>query len=102
VDVQNHWDKIYKEKAPSAVSWYRPHIETSLPLIRRVASKQSANIDVGVDDLLMDGFRNITALDISQDAIEKDKEWLGNDAKRARWLAADITKKELADAAYDV
>jgi hypothetical protein len=33
--TQVHWDKIYREKAPNAVSWYRPHLETSLDLIGR-------------------------------------------------------------------
>lgn len=58
MDSQNHWEKIYTEKAPTALSWYRPHLETSVSLIERVATKESAIIDVGggestlVDDLL--------------------------------------------------
>lgn len=47
MDSQNHWEKIYTEKAPTAVSWYRPHLETSVSLIERVATKESAIIDVG-------------------------------------------------------
>jgi hypothetical protein len=27
-----HWEKVYTEKAPEAVSWYRPHFDTSLAL----------------------------------------------------------------------
>jgi len=59
MDAQTHWEKIYTEKAPDAVSWYRPHLETSLALIERAAAGCSASvIDVGggestlVDDLL--------------------------------------------------
>ena len=59
MDVQTYWEKIYAEKAPSEVSWYRPHLETSLALIEQTASGRSASIiDVGggestlVDDLL--------------------------------------------------
>ena len=37
MDTKTHWDKIYKTKAPEAVSWYRPHLETSLGLIERAA-----------------------------------------------------------------
>ena len=58
MDAQTHWEKIYTEKAPDAVSWYRPHLETSLGLIERAANGCSASvIDVGggestlVDDL---------------------------------------------------
>jgi hypothetical protein len=52
MDAQNHWEKVYTEKAPTAVSWYRPHLETSLSLIRRVASKCLAIIDVGGESTL--------------------------------------------------
>jgi hypothetical protein len=47
MDAQAHWEKVYTEKAPNAVSWYRPHLETSLALIERVSSRNSAIIDVG-------------------------------------------------------
>jgi 2-polyprenyl-3-methyl-5-hydroxy-6-metoxy-1,4-benzoquinol methylase len=108
LDAQNHWEKIYAEKEPTAVSWYRPHLETSLSLIERVASKESAIIDVGggesslVDDLLSHGFRNITVLDISQTAIEVNRKRLGEISDRVHWLIADITKAELSHSAYDV
>ena len=59
MNSQTHWEKIYKEKAPDTVSWYRPHLETSLALIEEVAPSCSTSIiDVGggestlVDDLL--------------------------------------------------
>ena len=35
--TRTHWEKIYKAKPPEAVSWYRPHLETSLALIERAA-----------------------------------------------------------------
>lgn len=108
MDTQNHWDRIYTDKAPTAVSWYRPHLETSLSLIERVASKDSAIIDVGggestlVDDLLSHGFGSITVLDISQTAIEVNKKRLRDRSDHVHWLVADITKAELPHSAYDV
>ena len=108
MDAQRHWEKIYTDKPATAVSWYRTHLETSFSLIERVASKESAIIDVGggestlVDDLLSHGFRNITALDISQTAIEVNKRRLGESADHVHWLVADITKAELQHSAYDV
>ena len=73
LSVKDHWDKVYNTKAPDQVSWYRPHLETSLALIERVAGDRSASlIDVGggestlVDDLLARGYQNITILDVSQ------------------------------------
>ncbi|NMW25263.1 SAM-dependent methyltransferase, partial [Rhodanobacter denitrificans] len=36
-DKQKHWETVYRTKAPDAVSWYRPHLDTSLALIERAA-----------------------------------------------------------------
>ena len=48
MDTKTHWENVYATKAPETVSWYRPHLETSLALIERVANSQSAPIiDVG-------------------------------------------------------
>ena len=38
MESQAHWEKVYREKAPNAVSWYRPHLETSLALIGKAAA----------------------------------------------------------------
>jgi len=109
MDPQTHWEKIYTEKAPDAVSWYRPHLETSLALIEQAAAGHSASIiDVGggestlVDDLLAKGYENITVLDISQTAIDANRKRLGNAAEAVHWRVADITKAELEPSAYDV
>ena len=109
MDAQNHWEKIYSENAPTAVSWYRPHLEKSLTVIEQVASDRSASIiDVGggestlVDDLLTRGYQNITVLDISQTAIGENRKRLGQVAENVQWLAADITKVELQPSVYDV
>jgi 2-polyprenyl-3-methyl-5-hydroxy-6-metoxy-1,4-benzoquinol methylase len=108
VDTQNHWERIYSERAATAVSWYRPHLETSLSLIERVATKDSAIIDVDggectlVDDLLSDGYKDITVLDISRKAIEEDRNRLGSASKRVHWLVADIREAVLPESSYDV
>lgn len=109
MDVQTHWEKIYSEKAPNAVSWYRAHLETSLELIERAASNVSASIiDVGggestlADDLLARGYHNITVLDVSQTAIDVNKGRLGAASDRIHWLVADIAKAGLLPNAYDV
>ena len=109
MNTQNHWEKVYREKAPDAVSWYRPHLETSLALIERAAGAYSASIiDVGggestlVDDLLARGYQNVTVLDVSETAIEVTKKRLGPFAERVCWIAGDITKIRLAPNTYDV
>jgi SAM-dependent methyltransferase len=109
MNARTHWDEIYGENAPNAVSWYLPHLEKSLDLIRKAAPERSASIiDVGggestlVDDLLAGGYENITVLDISQTAVDANRKRLGPAAERVSWLVADITKVELDAAAYDV
>lgn len=109
MDVQAHWEKIYRQKAPDQVSWYRAHLETSLALIAQASPDPNASvIDVGggestlVDDLLARGYRDVTVLDISETAIDANRKRLGPDAERVRWLAADITRVDLPPAAFDV
>jgi SAM-dependent methyltransferase len=109
MDAKTHWEKIYSTKAPESVSWYAPHLETSLALIERAAGGTAALIiDVGggestlVDDLLARGYRNITVLDISLVAIEATKKRLGSAAERVHWIVADITKVPLQAGAFDV
>ncbi len=105
-----HWETVYNTKEPTGVSWYRPHLETSLALIQRAAAGRlsAAIIDVGggestlVDDLLASGYRNITVLDISQTAIEVSKERLGAPAEKVHWLVADITEAKMEPGVYDV
>ena len=109
MELNTYWDRIYNTKASNAVSWYRPHLETSLELIRRVASERTASIiDVGggestlVDDLVSHGYVNPTVFDISSVAIDKTKERMGSTSNEVRWLVGDITTAELEPHAYDV
>jgi len=89
MDARTHWEKVYKTKAPDAVSWYRPHLETSLVLERTGAGPSAAIIDVGTgestlaDDLLTRGYENITVLDISETAIDVCKNRMGAAARSA-------------------
>jgi len=109
MDMKTHWEKVYKTKAPEAVSWYRPHLERSLALIELAAKASSAAIiDVGggestlIDDLILRGYNNLTVLDISQTAVDVNKRRLGLAAAQVRWLVADITEIELPPSSYNV
>src|SRR5450432_2604570 len=109
MDAQSHWENIYGKKAADAVSWYRPHLETSLELIERAAPEYSASIiDIGggeatlVDDLLARGYQDISVLDISQTTVDANKKRLGPASEHIHWFVADITKATLESCAYDV
>jgi 2-polyprenyl-3-methyl-5-hydroxy-6-metoxy-1,4-benzoquinol methylase len=109
MDAKTHWEKVYTTKAPESVSWYRAHLEISLALIERAAvTRSSSIIDIGggestlVDDLLLRGYKNLTALDVSQTAIEVTKKRLASAAGQVRWLVGDIVEIELEPHAYDL
>ncbi len=109
MDARAHWEMIFSSKAPNAVSWYRPHLETSLALIERAASgKSAAIIDVGggestlVDDLRARGYTDVTVLDISATALKVTQRRLGADAARVHWIEADVTRADLAEGRYEV
>src|SRR5689334_5617557 len=100
--TQAHWEKIYKTKAPDEVSWFSPHLKTSLNLIQRVGCGPFASIiDMGggestlVDDLIARGYQNVTVMDISHTAIEHTKKRLGPRSQSAKWVIGDIMQANL-------
>jgi ubiquinone/menaquinone biosynthesis C-methylase UbiE len=106
---KNHWERIYSTKATDAVSWYQEHASSSLRLIQATrVPKDAAIIDVGggastlVDDLLADGYSNLTVLDLSSAALSAAKERIGARAAAVRWLEADITQIDLPQLEYEV
>ena len=109
MNARDHWEAVYRNAAPDAVSWYRPHLETSLDLIRRAANDPSAAIlDVGggestlVDDLIASGYENLAVLDVSATALDVTSTRLGATAEQVRWIASDVTAVSLPQHSIDV
>lgn len=97
-DRKNHWEKIYQTKELKDVSWFQPTPETSLNFFKQFAIPTTAKIiDIGggdshlVDHLLALGYQDISVLDISEAAINRAKQRLGDKAKYVHWIVADIT-----------
>jgi SAM-dependent methyltransferase len=108
-DRTPHWEAVYRTKQLDAVSWFAPHLESSLELLKAAGlSTDSRVIDVGagastlVDDLLDLGVGSITALDISDAALDVARKRLGDRASRVLWLSVDILKARLSNGAYDL
>ncbi|BDU22249.1 class I SAM-dependent methyltransferase [Dyella sp. GSA-30] len=108
-DRQHHWESVYQTKAADTVSWYRPHLERSLALIERVApNRDTAIFDVGggastlVDDLLARGYRDLSVLDLSAEALNMARHRLGASADQVIWQVADLLDAPLPAARYDV
>ncbi len=106
---RSHWERVYANRSPQAVSWYQPHALESLRLIRETGlPKSAAIIDVGggastlVDDLLHDGFADVTVLDLSPTALAATRSRLGADAARVQWIVGDAIAADLPPQRYDL
>ena len=108
VDRQAHWESVYGTKGEHEVSWFQENPAASLDLIAATGVKSAASIvDIGggasrlVDGLLDKGFEAVTILDLSEQALSAAKARLGARASEVRWVVADVTKWQPAQA-YDV
>jgi len=109
VTVKSHWEDVYSTKAVTEVSWFRPHLETSMALIRKTGVARDGHIiDVGggastlVDDLLAEGYGHVTVLDVAEAALADSRKRLGEKASEVTWLAANVTDTSLSPNTYDV
>jgi ubiquinone/menaquinone biosynthesis C-methylase UbiE len=109
MNSEQHWDRIYRTRAASEVSWYQPEARLSLALIRRVAPELDAPIvDVGggastlVDGLLRGGYRDVTVMDLASAALTRAQERLGDRASQAQWIVADALEAPLPPASCAV
>lgn len=100
-DRKQHWQNIYQTKQLTDVSWYQPVPETSLNFVQKYCPSKTAKIiDIGGGDsffaesLLALGYTDITVLDISEKALQRAKERLGNDAGKVKWIVADAANFE--------
>ena len=95
---KDHWESVYKDISPIEVSWYQKEPTISLSLIRNLPLGKVENIiDVGggastlADYLLEDGFKNITVLDLSSNALALARKRLGAKAGLINWKVEDVT-----------
>ena len=109
MEAAQHWEKVYRTKAPDEVSWYRPHLDVSLDLITRaVPDRDAAIIDVGageatlVDDLLVRGYHDVTLLDLSQTALDVARARLGAAGAGVTCIAGDVCRTALPAHRYDL
>jgi ubiquinone/menaquinone biosynthesis C-methylase UbiE len=95
---KEHWNRVYATKQANEVSWTQAVPQTSLDFINGAGLPKNAGIiDIGggdsrlVDFLLDAGFENITVLDISEHALAKARQRLGERANNVNWIVSDIT-----------
>ena len=101
MEVKEHWEQVYEARPSNELSWFEASADVSLKLVRTCQpSPDTPLIDVGagasvlVDQLLAEGLRNITVLDISGAALARARERLGDNAKKVRWIENSILDQE--------
>jgi 2-polyprenyl-3-methyl-5-hydroxy-6-metoxy-1,4-benzoquinol methylase len=97
MDKKQHWEKVFGSRLGNEVSWYQQKPEQSLDFIKQLEVPDTAAIiDIGggdsflVDHLLQMGYSDITVLDISEAAIQKARQRLGEKAGLVKWVVSDI------------
>jgi len=95
--MKSHWENIYDKKGDEEVSWYQEVPITSLELVNKYsASKEDKIIDVGagnanlIIELVDKEYSNLSALDISKNALKRTKNKLGSKAEKISWIVSDI------------
>jgi ubiquinone/menaquinone biosynthesis C-methylase UbiE len=95
---KSHWEHIYETKDATDVSWFQPHALLSVRLIKATGLDPTARIiDVGggastlVDDLLSNGYSEVTVLDISGAALQRSRDRLGQRAKQREVFPWEIS-----------
>ena len=105
---KQHWETVFTTKAENEVSWYQKQPQTSIQLIQACkVAKDAAIIDIGggdsylIDSLLDLGYTNLYLLDISEAAIERAKNRLGDKAKQVTFINSDSLKFQ-SDVKFDI
>ncbi|QQO15263.1 class I SAM-dependent methyltransferase [Bradyrhizobium diazoefficiens] len=97
-DRTTHWQNVYATKGEAEVSWFQDSPTISLDMIRAARpDRDAAIIDIGggasrlVDALLREGYRDLTVLDLSANALDTAKKRIGAAASTVDWIVADAT-----------
>ena len=109
MSTRTRWEEVYASKSFERPSWYQEHLRQSLELIAEARLPNDARIiDVGggdstlVDDLLRQGYVNLTVLDISSAALNPAKVRLGGAASQVEWIEADVSDAGLPAGKFDL
>ena len=97
MNLEEHWQTIYKTKTTQQVSWTQERPNESIQLF------EQCNLDIGdsvidicggnsflIDYFIEQGYYNCSVLDISEEALELAQNRLGNSAKAVNWIPSNI------------
>ena len=103
-----HWEHVYKTKKFDSVSWYKPHLDLSLSIIKELQPNRNKSImDIGggqstlLNDLILEGYTNLNLIDISATAVNFQKKRFKANQEKITWHIGDITKYSFFDQKFD-
>lgn len=98
-NIKIRWNKVYEENEDKELGWYQNRAKPSLELLAKTnIRKEDIILDVGsgtsvfISNLLALGYRNIIATDISEIALRKSKDKLGEKSKLVTFIEDDVTQ----------
>lgn len=95
-DAREHWNTIFAHKSDDEMSWFQDVPTTSLELVTQWSTPEHSVIDIGagsarlVDHLVGRGWRDVTLLDISHEALDVVRRRLTGCATTISYVSADI------------
>lgn len=96
-NYKKHWETVFETKAENEVSWYQENPQSSIDfIIENQANFDAKIIDIGggdsyfIDKLIDLGYKNLTLLDISENAINRAKKRLGSKGNFVNFIINDI------------
>lgn len=106
---RQHWDRVFQKGTIDQLGWYESTPEQSLALIDRCGlSPADTILDVGagasslLECLLARGFRDLRALDLSAEALQRARDRLGAAASSIVWIEDDLTHPAKGEKYRDV
>jgi SAM-dependent methyltransferase len=96
VATRKHWEEVYRSR-DDELSWFQSTPSLSLELVERYARPESRILDAGggssrlAEQLWHHGFRFLTVVDVSQEALRRARSRLPRSARSIRWRQADLT-----------
>ncbi|HJV21030.1 MAG TPA: class I SAM-dependent methyltransferase [Sediminibacterium sp.] len=94
---KDHWEKMFSTKTETEFSWFQAYPTTSVAFLELFNLPKDAHIiDIGggdshlVDVLVEREYQNIYVLDISENALNRAKQRLGEKSKKVHWIVSDV------------
>jgi threonine dehydrogenase-like Zn-dependent dehydrogenase len=107
--LKDHWESVYRTKQAGEVSWFAPHLRTSIELLQAAGLNAGTRvIDIGagastlIDDVLDLGIRRVIAVDLSEAALRIARDRLGRRGEIVRWVVEDVTRLTLPANSIDI